>query len=151
MQLKLGLDGPGSSIGNLTLGYTPYWYPAHRRDHRVLVTGEERSRTNVTKLNGYFADINGDYEFALGPGRLKLIGVRHWEHEPLVTTQILTFDTSGADPIGTRFSRDTHIGETIGRGEYHWKSGKNDWQVSLERAFNSLDQKGGLFNLDPSG
>ncbi len=151
MQLKLGLDGPGSSVGNLTLGYAPYWYPAHRRDHRVLVTGEERSRTNVTKLDGYFADINGDYEFALGPGRMKLIGVRHWEHEPLVTTQILTFDTSGADPIGTRFSRDTHIGETIGRGEYHWKSGKNDWQVSLERAFNSLDQKGGLFNLDPSG
>jgi hypothetical protein len=151
MQLKLGLNGPGSSVGNLTLGYTPYWYPAHRRDHRVLVTGEERSRTNVTKLDGYFADINGDYEFALGSGRLKLIGVRHWEHEPLVTTQILTFDTSGADPIGTRFSRDTHIGETIGRGEYHWRTGKNDWQVSLERAFNSLDQKGGLFNLDPSG
>jgi len=151
MQLKLGLDGPGSSVGNLTLGYAPYWYPSHRRDHRVFVTGEERSRTNVTKLNGYFADINGDYEFALGPGRLKLIGLRHWEHEPLVTTQILTFDTSGADPIGTRFSRDTHIGETIGRGEYHWRTGKNDWQVSLERAFNSLDQKGGLFNLDPSG
>jgi outer membrane receptor for ferrienterochelin and colicins len=151
MQLKLGLDGPGSSVGNLTLGYTPYWYPSHRRDHRVLVTGEERSRTNVTRLNGYFADINGDYEFALGPGRLKLIGLRHWDHEPLVTTQILTFDTSGADPIGTRFSRDTHIGETIGRGEYHWKTGKNDWQLSLERAFNSLDQKGALFNLDSSG
>jgi outer membrane receptor for ferrienterochelin and colicins len=151
MQLKLGLDGPGSSVGNLTLGYTPYWYPSHRRDHRVLVTGEERSRTNVTRLNGYFADINGDYEFALGPGRLKLIGLRHWDHEPLVTTQILTFDTSGADPIGTRFSRDTHIGETIGRGEYHWKTGKNDWQLSLERAFNSLDQKGALFDLDSSG
>ena len=26
-QLKLGLDGPGSSVGNLTLGYTPYWSP----------------------------------------------------------------------------------------------------------------------------
>ena len=62
-----------------------------------------------------------------------------------------SFDSSGADDQGTRFSRDTHIGETIGRGEYHWKSGKNDWQVSLERAFNSLDQKGGLFELDPDG
>jgi hypothetical protein len=148
LQAKLGLDGPGSSVGNLTLGYTPYWNPAHRHDHRQLVTGEQRSRTNVQKLNGYYADINGDYEFALGPGRLKLIGVRHWEHEPLVTTQILNFDTSGADSIGTRFSRDTHIGETIGRGEYHWKGGSNDWQISLERAFNSLDQKGGLFELN---
>lgn len=151
LQAKLGLDGPGSSLGNLTLGYTPYWSPSHRRDRRFLVTGEERSRTNVTKLNGYYADINGDYEFALGPGRLKLIGVRHWEHEPLVTTQILHFDSSGEPDEGTRFSRDTHIGETIGRGEYRWKSGKNDWQVSIERAFNSLDQKGGLFDLDPDG
>ena len=151
LQLKLGLDGPGSSIGNLTLGYTPYWDTVHRRDRRFLVTGEERSRTNVQKLPGYYADINGDYEFALGPGRLKLIGVRHWEHEPVVTTQILHFDTSGADDEGIRFSRDTHLGETIGRGEYRWKMGRNDFQVSLERAFNSLDQKGALFELDSGG
>ena len=147
-QAKFGLDGPGSSLGNLTLGYTPYWNPVDRRDRRLLVTGERRSRTNFQQLNGYYADINADYEFALGPGRLKLIGVRHWEHEPLITTQVLTFDSSGADSIGTRFSRDTRIGETIGRGEYHWKGGKNDWQVSFERAFNSLDQKGGLFQLN---
>jgi len=147
-RLKLGLDGPGSSVGNLTLGYVPYWNPAVRRDSRLLVTGETRSRTNRQELNGYYADINGDYEFALGPGRLKLIGVRHWEHEPLVTTQILRFDSSGSDSTGSRFSRDTHIGETIGRGEYHWKSGRNDWQISLERAFNSLDQKGRFFDLD---
>ena len=151
LQAKLGIDGPGSSVGNLTLGYTPYWNPVHRRDRRLLTTGERRHRTNVQKLDGYYADINGDFEFALGPGRLKLIGVRHWDHEPLTTTQVLTFDTSGADAIGTRFVRDTHLGETIGRAEYRWKTGRNDWQISLERAFNSLDQEGGLFQLDPSG
>ena len=53
--------------------------------------------------------------------------------------------------MGTRFSRDAHLGETIGRGEYRWKTGKNDWQLSVERAFNSLDQKGGLFQLNPDG
>jgi hypothetical protein len=150
-QLKLGFDGPGSSVGNLTLGYTPYWNPEHIRDRRFFSDGEIRSRTNITKLNGYYADINGDYEFTLGPGRLKLIGLRHWEHEPLVTTQILRFDSTGADPQGIRFSRDTHLGETIGRAEYSWKSGRNDWQVSFERAFNSLDQKGGLFQLNSDG
>lgn len=150
-QVKLGYDGPGSSVGNLTLGYTPYWNPSVQRDHRVLLSGEERSRHIRTKLNGYYADINADYEFAFGPGRLKLIGVRHWDHEPLLQTLVLTYDTTGADPDGIRFSRDTHIGETIGRGEYHWKTGKNDWQVTFERAFNSLDQKGALFELDPSG
>ena len=150
-QLKLGIDGPGSSLGNLTLGYTPYWSPSFQTDRRVLASGETRARTSTQSLAGYFADINGDYEFALGPGRLKLIGVRHWEHEPLVLNDVTDFLSSGAPSIGSRFSRDTHIGETIGRGEYHWKSGSNDWQVSLERAFNSLDQKGALFELNPTG
>ena len=151
VQAKFGLDGPGSSVGNLTLLYAPYWNPQHREDERFLVTGEERSRTNETELKGYYADISGDYEFALGPGRLKAIGLLHWDHETLVTTQVLRFDTSGADPDGTRFSRDTHKGEAIIRGEYGWKTGPNDWQVSLERAFNWLDQKGGLFELNPDG
>ncbi len=151
LQAKFGLDGPGSSIGNLTLGYTPYWNPQLTTDRRELVDGEIRSRRTQTKLAGYKGDINGDYEFGLGPGRLKLIGVRHWDHEPLVTTQVLHFDSSGADDEGKRFSRDTHIGETIGRGEYHWRTGPNDWQLSLERAFNSLDQKGGLFELNSDG
>jgi hypothetical protein len=150
-QTKFGLDGPGSSLGHLTLAYTPYWIPVHIRDRRELVTGEERSRTNKRTLDGWYYDVNADYEFALGPGRLKLIGVRHFDHEPIVTTQVLRFDTSGADPQGIRFSRDSRIGETIGRAEYGWKGGRNDWQVSFERAFNSLDQKGGLFELSPEG
>jgi len=150
-QAKLGYDGPGSSVGNLTLGYTPYWNPGVQRDRRFLVGGEERSRDIRTELDGYYADINADYEFALGPGRLKLIGVRHWEHEPLVQTRILTFDSTGADPLGTRFVRDTRLGETIGRAEYGWKGGRNDWQLSFERAFNSLDQKGALLELSPEG
>ena len=101
IQAKFGLDGPGSSVGNLTLGYTPYWNPSISSDTRDLVTGERRAAgpTSPT-LDGYYADINGDYEFALGPGRLKLIGVRHWEHEPLVTTADPDFDSSGADRPG---------------------------------------------------
>jgi hypothetical protein len=65
-------------------------------------------------------------------------------------TQILTFDSSGASQ-GSRFDRDTHTRETIGRAEYHWKTGKNDWQFSFERAFNSLDQVGRLFGLNAEG
>ena len=149
IQGKFAIDGPGSSVGNLVLGYTPYWNPFHLIDIRHEANGEVRSRRLVQSLAGYQGDINGDYEFALGPGRLKLIGLRHWEHQPLVTTNILRFDTTGADSEGSRFSRDSHSGETVTRAEYNWKTGRNDWQVSFERAFNSLDQKGRLFNLDP--
>ena len=151
LQAKFGLDGPGSSVGNLTLGYMPYWNPVSLRDRRVLASGEERSRTLEGELNGYEASINADYEFALGPGRLKLIGLREWEHEPLIQDLIMRFDTTAAPSTGTRFSRDTRLGETILRSEYAWETGSNDFQVSLERAFNSLDQKGALFVLDPEG
>jgi hypothetical protein len=149
IQAKFGIDGPGSSVGNLILGYTPYWEPSHLRDTRIEADGELRSRTDVQSLAGYQGDINGDYDFAFGPGRLKLIGLRHWEHQPLVTTDILRFLTTGADSQGSRFSRDSHSGETVTRAEYSWKTGRNDWQISFERAFNSLDQKGRLFDLHP--
>jgi outer membrane receptor for ferrienterochelin and colicins len=146
---KFGLDGPGTSAGNLNLGYTPYWSPVFQRDTRLLTTGERRNRLNIQNKDGYTADVSGDYEFALGPGRLKTIGVWHHEHAPLVVTDVLTFDSTGAEPSGKQFSRDAKYAEAIARGEYHWKSGRNDWQFSLERAFNSLDQVGGLFQLNP--
>ena len=147
-ELKLGIHGPGSSSGNLTLNYAPYWNPQFQTDSRLLGSGERRARTTSVSLAGYTADFNGDYEFALGPGRLKLIGLQHLEHQPQITTDITSYISSGANPLGTRFDRDTHIGETIGRAEYHWKGGANDWQISFERAFNSLDQHGSLYNLD---
>jgi hypothetical protein len=151
MEAKFGIAGPGSSIGDLSLQYTPYWNPQHLRDTRVEADGEQRSRSDVQRLDGYTADINGDYDFALGPGRLKLIGIHHWEHEPIVDTDILAFITTGADSEGSRFARDTHSSETVTRGEYSWKTGQNNWQVSFERAFNMLDQVGRLFDLAPDG
>lgn len=150
-EAKFTIHGPGSSIGNLTLGYAPYWNPQHVSDTRVEADGELRSRTDVVDYNGYNGDINGDYTFALGPGHLKLIGFHHWEHDPLVETNILNFITTGADSEGSRFTNDTHSAETVTRAEYGWKGGHNDWQLSLERAFNWLNQKGGLFQLDPDG
>ena len=138
---------PRSSVGNLTLGYTPYWTPTHIRDRRDLVTGDRpRADHRPEARRLLLSTSTRDYEFALGPGRLKLIGLRHRDHEPLVTTQVTAFrrrigSRSASASVATRI-----IGETIGRAEYGWKTGKNDWQVSFERAFNSLDQKGGLFD-----
>ena len=71
---------------------------------------KRQERTFEQTLAGYQGDINGDYEFALGPGRLKLIGLRHWDHEPLVITDILHFISSGADTRAPASVRDLHIG-----------------------------------------
>jgi TonB-dependent Receptor Plug Domain len=149
-QVKLGLDGAGSSVGNVTLMYGPYWDPLEIRDRRTRADGDNRRRTTVTKLAGYQTEINADYEFEAGPGRLKFIGLRKFDHEPLVTTQVLGFD-SGAPSTGTRLGRDSRTGELIGRAEYTWKTGPNAWQFSLERAYNYLDQRGTLEELNPAG
>ncbi|MBT2187304.1 TonB-dependent receptor plug domain-containing protein [Sphingobium nicotianae] len=147
---KFTIDGPGSSVGNLTLAYTPYWAPEARWDSRIRTDGNDSARRTGTKLDGWYYDLNADYEFALGPGRLKLIGVRHFDHEPIVTTQVTDFD-SGNPAQGTLFGRNSRISETVLRGEYRWKTGANDWQLSLERAFNALDQRGSLARLAPGG
>jgi hypothetical protein len=150
MQLKLGVDGPGSSVGNLTLGYTPYWAPTTILEDRFPVDGESWHRSDITKLDGFYYDVNADYDFKLGPGRLKLIGLRHLDHEPVVETQIDSY-TDGSPDTGILYTRNSHIGETVGRAEYGWKTGKNDWQVTVERAYNSLNQLGGLSELQPNG
>ena len=150
LEAKFNLDGPGTSVANLTLGYAPYWNPAIQKDTRDLVDGVDRARRTESELDGYIINLSGDYEFALGPGRLKLIGLRKFEHEPLVITQVMTFSDNRPDE-GIRLSRDTRIGETIARGEYGWKLFGGDMQLSLERAFNSLDQRGALFELGSNG
>ena len=45
-------------------------------------------RSDITKLDGFYYDVNADYDFKLGPGRLKLIGLRHLDHEPIIETLI---------------------------------------------------------------
>ena len=129
-QTKLHYKGAHDSIGNLTLGYTPYWAPQWLVEDRFPVNGVQSHRRDVVKLDGFYYDINADYDFKFGPGRLKLIGLRHLDHEPLIETQVDSF-SDGSPSTGTMFTRDSHIGETIGRAEYGWKTGKNDWQVTL--------------------
>ena len=147
---KFKLDGPGSSLGNLSLAWRPYFYDFENDERRERADGDDRDRRVTQTQKGYSTDFNGDYELGLGPGRLKLIGLRHFEHEPTVTRQITRFDSGAADQ-GIKFDRDVEIGETIGRAEYRWKLLGSDWQASVERADNRLDQVGRFFELDPAG
>lgn len=149
-KLKLGFKGPGSAKGNLTLAGSPYRGPVSNADRRIRADGDNRSRLILSRLEGFFYDVSGDYDLALAGGRLKLIGLRHFDHEPVVQTQTLRFDR-GAATTGTRFGRNSRIAETVGRAEYSWKGGRNAWQFSFERAFNALDQRGSLAALSPSG
>lgn len=147
---KFSLAGPGTSKANLTLSVTPIWAPFYDRERRVRADGDDRTRLTTSTLNAWAYDISGDYDFKLGPGRFKLIGVRHFQRNPALTTQINDFD-SGVPDTGIRLNRDTRVGETVLRGEYRFKTGKTALQFTVERAFNVLDQRGALFELSPAG
>jgi outer membrane receptor for ferrienterochelin and colicins len=105
----------------------------------------DRGRENEWNYEG-----SADYEFALGSGRLKLIGYHRFEHSAFKNLFQLDFD-DGSIRSGSRFDRVVDEGETVGRAEYRWKAGVSDWQISLEGALNYLDGTADLFLTDASG
>ncbi|WP_066555135.1 Plug domain-containing protein [Croceicoccus bisphenolivorans] len=150
IQGQVAVDGPGSSKGNLTVAITPYWYELTLDQDRQIVGSMPFERDLKQVNDGYQFDMSGDLEFRLGPGRFKFIGLRHFDDEPIDTWQTSRFG-DGSPDAGVLFVRDSLIGETVLRGEYEWKSGANNWQLSVERAYNSLDQEGSLYTLLEDG
>ena len=103
----------------------------------------ELSRGKEDELN---YELGGDYEVGLGKGRLKLIGFHRFEDSQFSSEFRRDF-TDGKVSTGQRFDRVVIEGESVLRGEYSWKTGKSDWQVSLEGALNYLDAESELFAL----
>jgi hypothetical protein len=144
------LDGPGSSVGNLNLSYRRIFGDYEEDETRVPVSAVTRQRILRGHERGYDYEIGGDYEFALGPGRLKLIGLDRYSRDRFSESAIFNF-ADNSDSVGGKYAQDVGSGEVIGRGEYSWKAGKADWQIAFEAAFNRLDKVANLFDLDPSG
>lgn len=94
------------------------------------------------------SEISGDYEFGIGPGRFKLIGLQRNEHSPTIAE--FTFgESDGSFSEVSIFERTVDESESILRGEYSWQGKENrDWQISLEGAFNTLESEAALFEGD---
>jgi outer membrane receptor for ferrienterochelin and colicins len=109
------------------------------------VTETYRSREDERNF-----DIGGDYEFGLGKGRLKLIGLYRFEHSPTVNSFVVDRAVGGTS--GDRFAQAADESESILRGEYSWRTaGGTDWQVALEGAYNTLDVDAEFATLQPDG
>ena len=144
------IDGPGSSVGNLNLSYRQFWYDYVEEGLRTGPGRVDRERTVLIEEDGYNYEIGGDFEFALGPGRLKLIGLDRFGHT-LPETIVRTRFADGRPETGDRFAQVGDESERIARAEYRWNAGGADWQISAEGAFNSLDNVSSLFVLDSVG
>ncbi|MEO8314907.1 MAG: hypothetical protein ABI645_08950 [Pseudomonadota bacterium] len=95
-------------------------------------------------------EIGVDYEFALGAGKLKLVGFFNERQGPN-SSELTTEDEGDAVPNGSRFSRDSTEAERVLRSEYRWHGWGADWSASAEGAFNFVDATGALAVLDSNG
>lgn len=144
------IDGPGSSVGNLNLSYRRRYFGFDGVEPRDRVNGVDYTRLYMERESGYDYEIGGDFEFKLGLGRLKLIGLSRFEHEPYFEQSVFDYDDSTPN-TGDRYEQVTDSGEKIARAEYSWKMGGADWQLSAEAAFNKLESVARLFTLAPAG
>ncbi|HKO55801.1 MAG TPA: TonB-dependent receptor plug domain-containing protein [Thermoanaerobaculia bacterium] len=142
-------DAPGTAKGNLNIVYSRFFYDYLETGRRTNADGE-RNRRVTEDQHGHSYELGGDYEFELGEGRLKLIGVGRGSRYPDEVTVVTRF-ANGSHAVGDRFTQVGDERELIGRSEYRWKSLGAEWQVSAEGAFNSLDNTSRLFEMRPDG
>ncbi len=146
---RITWDPAGDSVANLG-GHYQRKYDRYDEDGvRVSPGLPDRTRTVYENADSWNYEVSGDYQFRAGPGKLKLIGLRRFSHEPYVQ-EIVTTPVGGI-ATGDRFTQTGDLGETIGRGEYQWKMLGGDWQLSGEAAFNTLDNVAAIAVLDANG
>jgi hypothetical protein len=146
----LGYHGANGHIGNFDAAVQKVFYDYVEDGERFGDPAlPDRERSVRQSEGGHNYELGGDYEFGLGEGRLKLIGLDRYTFSPAETTVETQF-ADGSPTDGVRFRQDGEEEERIARAEYRWKW-KGDWQLSGEYAFNSLDLASALFELDPSG
>ncbi|MEL7453516.1 MAG: TonB-dependent receptor [Pseudomonadota bacterium] len=138
-------------IGNLNASFQIFDFRDRELGFRSPINGVDSIRLFQFTEDEWNTEVSADYEFGLGPGRLKLITLVRAEHSPTVADLEET-PVDGTPSFGSIFEQTADELETIGRGEYSWspKDGR-DWQVSLEGAFNSLDAVSSLMERNDQG
>lgn len=158
---RYNYDGPGAVldlnwtpkddyVGNLNLEY-------NKTNSAQLVRSSQRAQTDrgvnqetvfTGGENEWNAKIGADYEFPVGPGKLKMIGYYRFERSP-TRSVFSVFELDGEQIGGSIFDRLADEAETIARSEYSWsrKEG-HDWTVGVEGAFNFLDIESELQQFD---
>ncbi len=147
VNLALKHESLAGSFANLTLSGATFNGGGREVSQRTVDDGTEYLRLFSDNNDNVEGEISADYEFGLGPGRLKLIGLQRMNEREPQSQSIATYFGVQAD-TGSRFGSVNESGETIARAEYGWiDSGDNDWQISLEGAFNYLDTTSDLSTL----
>lgn len=142
--------GPGGDVGNLNVTYRRLSYDYREDGLRTAIGKLGRVRRVEQDDETYDYEIGGDYSRDLGAGRLRLVGLNHFEHLPSIV-DIAERPKDGAPATEERSFQVRDKSERIARAEYRWRGGGAEWQVSAEGAFNGLDYDSSLARLNATG
>ena len=150
LNAQLQWIGATGSKANFNGRFQHVYFDYVENGMRVGSALPDRYRTVLSDEGGHNYELGGDYEFALGVGRLKFIALDRFAHSPVSDTVFDDYldDTTPTD--GVRFTRDGEETERIARSEYRWKGLGGDLQLSGEYAYNKLDSTAELFFRDPA-
>lgn len=127
-------------IMNLNAEYEVFNYTGIGLSDQLAVTSPGQTLSTRLDVNGeqWSSQIGADYEFPLGAGSIKFIGLQELEH----SNPKRQFDTVDVAGLLSRlqFPQTSDKSETIFRAEYSLPVGsKQSWQAAIEGAFNDLD------------
>ena len=165
LSASLKWAGPGTSVAHLNASYGIVFFDSTNTEARTVSVGYSgadydlsdqdlgggaRHRDYTPHERDRMYEIGGDFEFALGPGRLKLIALDRYEHDNYREDIVFTY-ADGRGSTGGRYANISTTREDIARGEYAWPMVGGQWQLSGEAAFNRYRGAARLFDLDATG
>lgn len=139
------------SILNLNLSGQYEMFIIRQAAVATLASGTVRDEYLRSGAYEWGVEGGGDYEFALGTGRLKVIALQSFDHDPTTVTSRRQNRSVGAVASGDRFIQAADTGESVLRSEYGWQTPHGSWQFSLEGAYNFADVTASLGSLQGDG
>lgn len=154
---RIGLSGSftrtadNANVLNLT-GQTQGYFFRESEVSRQYVPGApiDRLRDLRRTEDEFNFELGADYQFSLGPGKLKLIAFHRYEDSPF-TNAVVTNFTSGAAPQDSLFVQDADEGETILRSEYTVPGAGGKIVAAVEGVRNFLEINSALAARDAAG
>ena len=127
------------SVANVNLALRSFNFAGREDLFRDDIALPPQNRFTYIGEDETGGEIGADWEFDLGPGRLKLIGLhRQEEGDDRVTVETYD-DATGFILRGDRVLAHAEEGESIARGEYSFGAFGGDMQWAAEGAFNYGD------------
>jgi len=142
--------GPGTSVLNLSASYRRIYEDPLDTELNRRPGLPDRIRIYDPTNRAFNYELGGDYEFALGGGRLKLIGLERYRRDRY-REDFVYHAADGSPDTGSRYTNNSASGEHIGRAEYGWDMLGGDFQLAAEAAFNRYQGEAHVFELDAAG